>query len=181
MSPPIRSIQARARFARIWSTGLYVAGIAALGAGLLVGGLVALATGSAGGLTVAAAIAAAGVATGGLGLWESRRFSERAKRLEQTASEQRLFALAAQHGGTLRVVDVALGMHMMSAEAEALLDGLVDEVRVSMQVSDEGEIRYVFRELEEEARPRVRVAVAESEALGEAALDATARKERTSD
>jgi hypothetical protein len=181
MSPPIRSIQTRARFARVWSTGLYVAGVAALGAGLLVGGIVALATGSAGGLSVAAVIAAAGVATGGLGLWESRRFSERAKRLEQTASEQRLFALAVQHGGTLRVVDVARGMHMMTAEAEALLDGLVDEVRVSMLVSEEGEIRYVFRELDERVGPRVRVAVAESEAIEETAPDATATKEQTSD
>lgn len=181
MSPPIRSIQTRARLARVWSTGLYVAGIAALGTGLLVGGIVALATGSAGGLSVAAVIAAAGVATGGLGLWESRRFSERAKRLEQTASEQQIFALAAQRGGTLRVVDVAVGMHMMSTEAEALLDGLVDEVRVSMQVSEEGEIRYVFRELDEGARPLVRVAVAESEAIGEAPPDATATRDRTRD
>jgi hypothetical protein len=181
MSRPIRSIQARARFARGWSTGFYIVGIASLGAGLLVGGIVALATGSVGGLTVAAVIAAAGVATGGLSLWESRRFSERAKHFEQTFSEHRLFALAAQHGGTLRVMDVALGLRMGSAEAEALLDGLVDEVRVSMQVSDEGDIRYVFRELSEGAGPRVRVAVAGADAVEEISPEATVAKKRATD
>ena len=99
--------------------GFYIAGIAALGAGLLVGGIVAAATGSAAGLTVAAVIAGAGVGTGGLSLWESRRFSRRAARLESTISEQRLFALAEKHGGTLRVLDVARGLGVMSAEAEA--------------------------------------------------------------
>jgi hypothetical protein len=181
MSRPIRNLQAKARLARGWSTGLYVAGIAALGAGLLVGGIVALATGSVGGLTAAAVIAAMGVATGGLSLWESRRFSERAKHLAQTVSEQRLFALAAQHGGTLRVGDVVLGLRMTSAEAEAVLDGLVDEVRVSMQVSEEGDLRYVFRELSEGAGPRVRVAVEEREAVEEISAEATATKGRTSD
>jgi hypothetical protein len=149
--------------------GFYIAGIAALGAGLLVGGIVAAATGSAGGLAVAAVIACAGVATGGLGLWESRRFKQRAERLESTISEQRLFALAEKQGGTLRVADVARGLRVMSTEAEALLDGFVDEVRVSMRVTDEGEIHYVFRELVDSSGPRIRVAVAENEGIEETA------------
>jgi hypothetical protein len=147
--------------------GFYIAGIAALGAGLLVGGIVAAATGSAAGFAVAAVIAGGGVATGGLGLWESRRFRERARRFESTISEQRLFALADKHGGTLRVVDVARGLRVMSAEAEALLDSLVDEVRVSMRVTDEGEIHYVFVELADGGAARVRVAVAETERIDE--------------
>ena len=164
MPRPLRSIQAKARVARGWSLGLYIAGIAALGAGLRVGGIVAAATGSAAGLTVAAVIAGAGVATGGLSLWESRRFAKRAERFGRTLSEHRLYALAEKHGGTLRVVDVARGLRIPSAEAEALLDELVDEVRVSMRVTDEGEIHYLFRELEEGTSPRVRVAVPEVEA-----------------
>jgi redox-regulated HSP33 family molecular chaperone len=147
--------------------GFYIAGIAALGAGLLVGGIVAAATGSAAGLTVAAVIAGAGVGTGGLSLWESRRFRRRAARLESTISEQRLFALAEKHGGTLQVLDVARGLGVMSAEAEALLDRLVDEVRVSMQVTDDGEIHYVFVELAAVRQPRIRVDVVETESLEE--------------
>jgi hypothetical protein len=162
MGRPLRSIHAKARIARGWSIGFYIAGIAALGAGLLVGGIVAAATGSAAGLTVAAVIAGGGIATGGLGLWESRRFSRRANHLESTISEQRLFALAEKRGGTLQVVDVARGLEVMGAEAEALLDGLVDEVRVSMRVMDEGEIHYVFREFADAPPPRVRVAVADA-------------------
>ena len=129
------------------------------------GGIVALATGSAAGFTVAAVIAGAGVATGSLGLWESRRFTRRAKRLESTISEQRLFSLAEKNGGTLRVVDVARGLRVMSAEAEALLDHLVDEVRVSMEVTDDGEIHYVFRELTDASGPRVRVASGDGQAV----------------
>jgi hypothetical protein len=152
--------------ARGWSAGFYIAGVAALGVGLLIGGIVAAATGSAGGIAVAAVIAGMGAATGGLGLWESRRFGERAKHLESTLSEQKLFALAEKKGGTLQVTDVARGLRVKSSEAEALLDGFVDEVRVSMQVTDDGEINYVFREVADTPGPQVRVAVGE-EALVE--------------
>ena len=167
MARPLRSIQARARIARGWSLGFYIAGIAALGSGLLVGGIVAAATGSAAGLAVAAIIAGAGSGMGGLGLWESRRFRKRAERLEQTVSEQRLYALAEQHGGVLRVADVARGLGVMSADAEELLDHLVDEVRVSMRVTDEGEIHYVFRELGSRRGPRVRVEADQGSAAAE--------------
>ena len=160
MAREARSIQARARIARGWSLGFYIAGVAALGAGLLVGGIVALATGSAAGLSVAAIIAGAGVGTGGLGLWESRRFRRRAEELEKTVSERRLYELAEQHGGRVRAVDVARAFHIMTSEAEELLDHLVDEVHVSMQVTDDGEIHYVFRELTP-ASPSARARVAD--------------------
>lgn len=140
--------------------GFYIAGVASLGSGLLVGGIVALATGSAAGLTVAAGIAAIGLAVGGLAFWESQRFKRRALRLEGTISEQRLLALAEQRGGVLRVVDVARGLGVGSGEAEELLDSMVDEVRVSMQVTESGEIHYVFLELED---PALRMRVAEAE------------------
>ena len=167
--------------ARGWSLGLYIAGIAALGVGVLVGGIVAAATSSTAGLTVAAVIAGAGIATGALGLWESRRFSGRANRLERTVSEHRVFALADENGGVLQVVDVARGLRLMSADAEALLDALVDEVRVSMQVTDDGEIRYVFRELIESRPPRVRVASAPPEPSEESTPATESVKDETTD
>lgn len=134
---------------------------------MLVGGIVAAATGTGAGLAVAAVIAGGGVATGGLSLWESRRFGRRAKRLAGRISEQRLLALAEKHGGTLRTIDVANELRVMTSEAEALLDRLVDEVRVSMRVTDEGEIHYVFREIVDVAGPRVRVEVAGAESVAE--------------
>ena len=159
--------------------GLYVVGIAALAAGVLVGGIVAAATGSAAGLTVASIIAGAGIATGGLSLWESRRFDRRARRLQQTIAEQRLLTLAQEQGGILRVVDAARALRLGSEEAEALLDGLVDEVRVCMRVTDEGEIHYVFRELPEGGGPRVRIAPAEPETVEADPAEADARRTRT--
>lgn len=181
MSRRLRSIHAKSRIARGWSIGFYIAGVAALGAGLLVGGIVAAATGTAAGLAVAALIAGGGVATGGLSLWESRRFNHRAKRLESTISEQRLFALAEKHGGTLRVVDVAKGLQVMSSEAEALLDSLVDEVRVSMRVTEDGEIRYLFREIVDASGPRVRVELAETASAEEIEPAEAKRKKHLSD
>jgi hypothetical protein len=168
MGLPLRTIQARARIARGWSLGFYIAGIAALGAGLLVGGIVAAATGSAAGLIVAAIVGGTGVGTSALGLWESRRFRRRAERLEQAVSEQQLYSLAEKHAGVLRVVDVARGLQLISSEAEELLDHLVDEVRVSMRVTDDGEILYVFRELATQTGPRVRVALRDEASPGEA-------------
>jgi hypothetical protein len=180
MARPLRSIQARARIARGWSLGFYIAGIAALGAGLLVGGIVAAATGSAAGLTVAAIIGGTGVGTGTLGLWESRRFRHRAERLEQTVSEQQIYSLADKHAGVLRVVDVARGLRLMSSEAEELLDHLVDEIRVSMRVTEDGEIHYVFRELAKQGGPRVRVAAEPEDLLGESVTVEEGANEDTS-
>ena len=145
---------------------------------MLVGGIVAAATGTGAGLAVAAVIAGGGVATGGLSLWESRRFGRRAKRLAGRISEQRLLSLAEKHGGTLRAIDVANELRVMTSEAEALLDRLVDEVRVSMRVTDEGEIHYVFREIVDVAGPRVRVEVGgvESVAETEPVIDESTKK-----
>jgi len=81
-------MRAKAQIARGCSVGLYVAGVAALGAGLLTAGLVAAATVTAAGFGVAACLAAAGVAIGGLAIWESRRFAQRAKRLQRTISQR---------------------------------------------------------------------------------------------
>lgn len=175
MSASLRSIRARARVARGWSTGFYIAGIAALGCGLLVGAIVAAATGTGAGFAIAAVIAAAGVATGGLGLWESRRFRRRARRLEAAISEHRLHALAHRRGGVLRAADVARDLQVMRSEAEELLDHLVDEVRVSMRVTDEGEIEYEFREVERSARPRLRIAVREDASAEESTGSETER------
>jgi hypothetical protein len=167
--------------ARGWSLGLYVAGIAALGVGVLVGGIVAAATGSAAGFLVAGIIGGGGLATGALALWESRRLGRRARGLEQTVLEHQVWSLAESTGGTLRVVDAARGLHLTRADAEALLDALVDEVGVSMQVTDEGEIRYVFRELGPEGPPRVRVGVPAATSPEEATEDLQAAKEDLTD
>jgi hypothetical protein len=163
VTPTSRSIRARARIAHGWSLGFYIAGIAALGCGIIAGAIVAAATASGAGLTVAAIVAGTGVATGALGLWESRRFKRRAENLERAVSEQRLHALARRRGGELRVVDVARELRVTNAEAEELLDHTVDEVRVSMRVTDEGSIRYVFAELDEDSSPRVRIELGEEE------------------
>ncbi|MGD8825244.1 MAG: hypothetical protein PVI24_09705 [Myxococcales bacterium] len=178
---PTRHMEARARMARGWSLGLYIAGMAALGSGLLIGGIVAAAGSSAAAWVVAAVIGGTGVATGALGLWESRRFAARAKHLQRLASEHRLFALAETRGGTLRVVDVVRGLRLINAEAEALLDSLVDEVRVSMEVNDDGEIRYVFRELLDQERDRVRVRVEPPEPAEEPVPAADAAERDVSD
>ncbi len=177
--PALRRVRARARAARGWALGLYIAGIGALGVGLLVGGIVAAAASTPAGFAVAAVIAAAGIGTGALGLWESRRFGRRASVLERTLSEQRLWELAKAHGGALGVIDVAHRFGVPSPEAEAMLDGLVDEIRVSMEVTDQGEVRYVFRDPGERGPPRVRVEEQAPEAESESDARAEVARRRS--
>lgn len=174
-------MQARARIARGWSLGFYITGIAALGSGIVAGAIVAAATATAAGLSVAAIVAATGAGAGGLALWESRRFRKRAEKLEHVVSEQRLHAVAEKHGGVLRVGDVARELRINTVEAEALLDHAVDEVRVSMRVTDEGTIRYVFVDLVDDSSPRVRVEVPEREPVSAEAAASPTRGDRAKD
>ena len=61
--------------------------------------------------------------------------------------EVRVFRLANRLGGRLTVSDVVVDMDLSIAEAEALLDQLVDNARVTMEVRDDGLVFYEFPEI----------------------------------
>ena len=63
------------------------------------------------------------------------------------AAAPEIFRLAKRHAGVLTVSDVVSELGIDPAEAEELLQGLTDGQRVDMEVSPDGVVRYVFREL----------------------------------
>lgn len=79
--------------------------------------------------------------------WRGRvraRHAEAARRRTQTLE---VIDLAREHGGRLNVTLVAGRMRLDFAEAERLLDGMIDGRRVDMQVDGDGRVTYVFPEL----------------------------------
>lgn len=63
------------------------------------------------------------------------------------ALEARVFRLAHRGKGRLTVSDVVVEMGLSVADAEELLQGMVDNVRVRMEVRENGVVVYEFPEL----------------------------------
>jgi len=66
--------------------------------------------------------------------------------------ESRVYALAYRLGGRLTVSDVVMETSLGTKHTEALLDRLVDEVRVRISVSEGGFVVYEFPEILERLR-----------------------------
>jgi hypothetical protein len=73
----------------------------------------------------------------------------------QVGPQGRIFQLAAKLGGKLTVSDVVIETGLDVAEAERVLDDMVDGHRVQILVSEQGFTQYEFREISgrSEARP----------------------------
>jgi len=61
--------------------------------------------------------------------------------------ESRVVSLAYSLGGRVTVSDVVIETRLGMKEAEELLDGMTDEVRVRMTVDDDGLVAYEFPEI----------------------------------
>ncbi|GAB6090794.1 hypothetical protein [Spirochaeta dissipatitropha] len=61
--------------------------------------------------------------------------------------ESRVYRLAAEHNGRLTVSLAVIGLDISAAEAEYLLQSLVDNQRVRMEVENSGQVVYEFLEL----------------------------------
>lgn len=62
-------------------------------------------------------------------------------------SEAKIFKLADQNSGVLTLSDVVVGLGYGVKESERLMDGLIDGLRVRLEVGDDGNVRYEFPEL----------------------------------
>jgi hypothetical protein len=142
-----------------------VLGVLMLAMGLLMAAGVAGVVTSATGLVLAALIALIAVSAGGLSLRAGARNSARADDAERRARETAVLELASKREGSLTATELAKEFGVDVEEADATLTRMVgDGSRVSVDVDDEGVVRYVFREL----RParsvaRVRVEAGEPE------------------
>jgi hypothetical protein len=143
--------------------GLSVAGALLVGAGFayVAGGL---------GLVLGAGIGVLGVGIGALLFRTAGKQTAAADTADRTRRELALVSLAESRGGVLTVTDVTRAFGIGVAEADAALTAMADGSRVTAEVTEDGRIQYVFRELHALAAPRVRVALDEQMDEAEEAL-----------
>jgi hypothetical protein len=87
---------------------------------------------------------------GGLGLsaaFRAQRLARRAQQLRHDERTLRLLDLARETGGRLTVTSVAARFRVGFDTAERVLDSVVDGRRVDVEIDEEGNVTYVFREL----------------------------------
>jgi hypothetical protein len=108
-------------------------------------------------------------------------YVRRDRRLERHAERVReasVLSLAASRGGSLTASDAAEALRVTTAEADATLTRLArDPAKVSVDVSDEGVVRYRFLDL---TQPKVRVAEDDVLAPESTSAGATSARSRNS-
>lgn len=140
--------------ARAAGTASRVFGIMSIGGGLVLGALAwAILPGVVASI-VGGVVVAAGVGVGVLAMSAGARAGG-APAPEGTERELAIYALAEQRGGTLSVTDVARTLKLSTADAESALTALADGSRVWVEVTPDGLVQYVFREVAEKIRVRV--------------------------
>tara|TARA_B100000614_G_scaffold110072_1_gene98786 strand:+ start:548 stop:931 length:384 start_codon:yes stop_codon:yes gene_type:complete len=70
----------------------------------------------------------------------------------RSATPATLYRLASRHGGVITVSTVVIDLGVTPAEAEEALQAIADEIRVRMEVRDDGRVVYRFLELEDDSR-----------------------------
>lgn len=161
------------------AVGLKLVGVATAFSAMAIAGFIALIGGATAGAIPAALVALFGVGTGALMWGWGSRVSKTAGAMSLSAGELEILTLAEKKGGALFATDVARAMGIGVSEAEARLTALADGTRVVMEVTEDGLLRFDFRELRR-AHPRVsaRVAAPDQE-VAEATLDENSERERT--
>lgn len=153
--------------ARGASIGLRLFGIMSVAGGIAVAAaVVALAGTGFGALLAATAIGGLGVGIGALSA--GSRASSHADDVGSSAREQSILKLAQKKGFELTVTDLVQELGYSAAQADAALSEMADGSRVSAEVTTDGRVKYVFRELQAlqvtggAAAVRARVDVGES-------------------
>lgn len=150
--------------------GLRLLGALTLGVGVALAAVSAALLPGALGVAAAVVLGGAGAGLGGLALRAGARASAQAP----AEREGRILALARRADGVLTVTEVAEKLGMSMTDADAALTAMADGSRVVAELTDDGRVEFVFRELREgtlgdEAAPlRVRVRDAEAEVLAAA-------------
>ncbi len=145
-------------------------GVATIVAGLTFGGAFAYVAGTVG-LVVGAGASALGLAVGALLLRSSsarRRAADDAARAER---ELAMIALAERSGGVLRATDVSRAFRVSAAEADAMLGSIADGSRVGVEITSDGIVEYVFRELAPAGAARVRVELGDGAGVAPESLE----------
>lgn len=154
--------------------GLKFLGAAVIGGSLVIAGIIGAISGGGLALIPAAVISLAGLGLGGL-LWSwGAHASRKAESITLSVQELEILSLAERHGGELFATDVARGLGISLAEAEARLSAMTDGTRIIADVTAEGLLRFEFRELRlRRSVVATRVAAPGSEAASEHEIEAT--------
>jgi hypothetical protein len=75
---------------------------------------------------------------------EKSRLTGRRAELRRHAMESEIVRLAQARGGKLLAVEVAMAMHVAEDAAREALDAMVARERAELEVTDEGNLVYVF-------------------------------------
>ena len=127
--------------------GLRLFGALTLGFGVALAAVSAALLPGALGVAAAVLFGGSGAAIGGLAL----RAGAKASAGAPAARERRILALARRSGGVLTVTDAAEGLGVPLAEADAALTAMADGSRVIAELTEDGRVEFVFRELRVEA------------------------------
>ena len=157
--------KAARRTQKLQSTGiaLHLLGVGTVGLGLL--GAAAFVAASSGplGWGFGAVLGAASLIAGYFAFREGKRFENEASSATSTQEQLAVMALAREHDGVLRPIDLSEALGMSIKEADELLSAMVDHSRVGIEVSSDGGVYYTFADFTTSASPEhVRVSTDEN-------------------
>ncbi len=138
-------------------TGYRALGIFAIAGGVLAAAAAAILIPGVGGFLVAAALGGSGAGVGALSLRAAARAQENADHSVAASTELAILALAEKSEGVLTVTDVSRGLGISAQQAEAALGAMTDGSRISAELTTDGFVKYVFRELRAKGQPEPRV------------------------
>lgn len=167
-----RSASTRAMLARGRGRMQRGFGVLALAAGVLMATLAAALFPGAAGVGLALAAALLGVGVGALSIRAGARSLQDGETEDRRAKEAAVLELASERGGRLTAAEVAEAFHVSEDAADALLTAMVgDGSTVTVDVDDEGVLRYVFLRSKSRASSKLRVEAVRVEVEDEAEVE----------
>jgi signal transduction histidine kinase len=165
-------VRAFERFA--WLPWLLGGATAALsGAGLSVAALTAALSDGSFGTAFAVITTMVSLGLGAGGAYATVRAKRRTDSRRRFELEQRILGLAFNHEGVLTAADVSHELRVPLAEADAVLTELAKAGRATLDVGEEGELRYGFPQAKPTRAIRVRVSQPGESETGEHTLRTT--------
>lgn len=129
------------------STGMRLLGIIGIATGVLAATAAAIVIPGVGGIAVAAVLGSLGIGLGAWGIRAGSKSDEGHATHVDSQLELAILQLAEQKEGLLTVTDVSRSLGIPAARADAALTAMADGSRVSAEITPDGLVRYVFREL----------------------------------
>lgn len=107
-------------------------------------------------------------------LWGGRALFKSGSETEKTAQEQAIFAIARRRGGSVTPAELSRVLSIPETEADAMLTAMAKrpDGRVSLELDDDGTLRYEVHETQRRVRVSERKRVATPEAPTKTVLDA---------